>query len=435
MDRRIAIGIIAIFTIALMLGAAVLGTIIFNGRDGGGDGKEDIGSWTGEGLDERNATSEGVTEITGALNQFGIDLYLELLNGSDNVFISPYSIFTALSMTYEGAGGDTAEQMAEVLYLPDNDTVRRGSFAKVQNRIKNGTDDYELSSPNKIWPQEGYPILQSFYDIIEDFYLGGIEELDFNSDLEGARQRINEWVEEQTNERIKDLLPEGILTPPILMILTSAIYFYGKWLYEFNKEDTTDTYFHLSSGESIKVPTMSMNVEEGLRYYGDDGLEALELPYKGGDLSMLVLLPKGDIASMEASLSDAKLKGVQDGLYDTEVDVYLPKFEVETEYGLDEPLMSLGMIDAFDPGKSDFSRMAPLPYSEDAYISAVLHKAFVKVNEEGTEAAAATAVVVSLRGGVEVIPVFRADHPFLFFIMHKETGSILFMGKVEDPLI
>ncbi len=433
MDRRIAFGIIAIFTVALMLGAAIIGALVLMDLERGNDGpvKDKIDLWTGEGLDEMNATSEGISDIANAMNQFGIDLYLELLNGSENVFISPYSIFTALSMTYEGARGNTASEMADVLHLPDNDTVRRGSFARVQNKITNGSDDYELVSPNKIWPQEGYPFLQSFNDIIEDFYYGGIEELDY-SDPEAARQIINEWVEEQTNERIKDLLPKDSLTPPIAMILTNAIYFYGNWLYEFNKADTKDESFHLSSGTTVKVPMMSMKVEEGLRYYKDDLLEAIELPYKGGDLSMLVLLPKDDMATMGGSLSEDGISNIIDGLHSTEVDVHLPRFELETDYGLEDALMSLGMIDAFDLGGADFGNMAPDPYSGGLYVSAVRHRAFVKVDEEGTEAAAATAVVISLEGG-DVTPVFRADHPFMFFIIHKETDSVLFLGKVEDP--
>ncbi len=433
MDRRIAFGIIAIFTVALMLGVAIIGAMVLMDlkRDNDGTIKDKIDLWTGEGLDDRNVTSEGISDITHAMNQFGIDLYLELLNGSENVFISPYSIFTALSMTYEGARGNTAKEMADVLHLPDNDTVRRGSFARVQNQIKNGTDDYELSSPNKIWPLEGSHFHQSFYETIEDFYFGGIEELDFSSDPEGARMKINEWVENQTNERIKELLPERSIDGSTIMVLTNAIYFLGKWLHQFNANETKDADFKLSSGDMVKVPTMGMKVEEGLDYYKDDKLQAIELPYAGGDLSMVVLLPKGPISDLESALSTSYLNKIGRKIEKAgEVDVYLPKFEITTpSIELKEDLKDLGMLEAFNPG-ADFSGMTDY----DAWIGNVYHKAYVRVDEEGTEAAAATAVVMtnfSIGGNKPV--VFRADHPFMFFIMHKETNSILFMGKVEDP--
>jgi len=430
MDKRVVLGIVAVLAVAMLLGTAILGAMVLIDWDKEHDGSDDIGSWTGEGLDDRNATSEGISDITHAMNQFGIDLYLELLNGSENVFISPYSIFTALSMTYEGARGNTAKEMADVLHLPDNDTVRRGSFAKVQNQIKNGTDDYELSSPNKIWPLEGSHFHQSFYETIEDFYFGGIEELDFSSDPEGARMKINEWVENQTNERIKDLLPEGSIDRAI-MVLTNAIYFLGKWLHQFNADETKDADFKLSSGDMVKVPTMGMKVEGGLDYYKDDKLQAIELPYAGGDLSMVILLPRGPISDLESALSTSYLNKIGRKIEKAgEVDVYLPKFEITTpSIELKEDLKDLGMLEAFIPG-ADFSGMTDYA----AWIEYVYHKAYVRVDEEGTEAAAATAVVMTNRsiGGNEPV-VFRADHPFMFFIMHKETNSILFMGKVEDP--
>jgi serpin B len=388
---------------------------------------QDEKRWMGIGLNETGASDDGVARMSEAVNRFGIDMYKELNNGT-NLFISPYSIFTALSMTYEGARGNTADQMADVLHLPGNDTVRRGSFARIQNRI-NGSDDYELSSPNKIWPAENYPFLQSFFDIIRDYYYGGIEYQDYWNDPEGSRQNINHWVENQTNDRIKDLIPQGIIDQNTVMVLTNAIYFLGKWLYEFNTEETKNADFMLSSGTTVKVPTMGMKVEDGLNYYEDDDLQAVELPYKGGNLSMTILLPKGSISTLESSLTEEKLSDVSGEMKKAEIDVFLPKFEMTSEYTLKDPLMDLGMVQAF--GDADFSGMNG--GYEPLQISEVLHKAFVKVDEEGTEAAAATAVVIRNYSGGPDTPIFRADHPFIFLIKERSTDSILFMGKLEDP--
>ncbi|MDG6223882.1 MAG: serpin family protein [Candidatus Thermoplasmatota archaeon] len=388
--------------------------------------------WDGIGLNETGATQQGVEDMSGALNRFGIDMYLKLSENGENAFISPYSIFTALSMTYEGARNDTAGQMHDMMYLPEDDLSRRASFARMQNLIRNNSGEFELSSANRIWPQEGYPFLPSFFDLIVQYYYGGVQELDFENDPDGSRQTINAWVKEQTRDRIKDLIPEGAIDPLTVMVLTNAIYFYGEWLYEFNKKDTKEEDFTLSSGSTVKAPMMSMKVEQGLNYYEDDSLQAVELPYKGEELSMIVLLPSGnDISSLERSFSADKLNDVLSGMNGSEVNVHMPRFEIEADHSLKEPLEALGMVDAFDPARADLSGLNA--GIEPLFVSAVLHKSFVKVNEEGTEAAAATAVIVGRLSIGPEIPTFKADRPFMFLIMHKETNSILFMGKVSDP--
>jgi serpin B len=389
--------------------------------------------WDGNGLNETGATEQGVEAISDAMNRFGIEMYLQLLNGADNVFISPYSIFTALSMTYEGARGETASEMASIMHYPDNDTIRRASFARIQNLMVNGTNDYELTSANKIWPREDYPFMDPFFDLIKEYYYGGIEELDFAGDPEGSRQTINQWVENRTNDRIKDLIPQGVIDPTTVMVLTNAIYFLGTWLYEFNEEETQELSFYLSDGRSIEVETMGMKVKDGLDYYEDSDLQALELPYKGENLSMIVLLPKdNDVSGMESRLDAEMLDDIISGMGEKEVNVFMPKFEMTVEYKLNNPLIDLGMVRAFQMGMADFSGMNN--GYEPLFISDVLHKSFIKVDEEGTEATAATAVVMkNYSGGGDDSVTFRADHPFLFFIMHKETNSVLFMGKVEDP--
>ncbi len=305
--------------------------------------------WIGTGLNETGASDVGVKEMSDAVNQFGIDLYKELNTGSENLFISPYSIFTALSMTYEGANGNTATQMADILHLPSNDTVRRGSFARIQNRM-NGSEDYNLSAPNRIWPQEGHPFSQEFLDLIIQFYRGGIDYQDYENDPEGSRLDINHWVENQTNQRIKDLIPSGIITKLTILVLTNAIYFKGDWAYEFNKEETKDSDFWLSSGTTVKVPTMGMKVEDGLEYYEDEALQAIELPYKGGNLSMTILLSKGPISNLESFLSAERISSMEKKMTKTEAQVFLPKYEMTIDYRLKKALENLGMADAFTEG-------------------------------------------------------------------------------------
>ncbi|MFO8050564.1 MAG: serpin family protein [Thermoplasmatota archaeon] len=401
------------------------------------DGKDDRGNiqhpaeWDMEFLDEKNSTEDGVQDMVSANNRFAMDLYLRLLE-DENVMICPYSIFSALSMTYEGANGNTASQMKDVLHLPDDDIERRGSFAKVQNDINRGSEEYELATANKIWPHEGFPVEEDFVNIIKQFYYGGVEALDYGNDPASCREKINTWVANRTNDRIEDLIPEGVLGYETYMVLTNAVYFKGTWVFQFDEDETIDRDFHREDGTKVQVPMMSMLLEDDdqLDYWEDSDLQAVELPYEGDEVSMMLLLPKdGTLSEMESELDAERLEEIRNGMDKTEIELYMPRFDMKQKYNLNEPLKDLGMTDAF--GDADFSKMTP---ELDLFIDQVFHDTFIEVNEEGTEAAGATAVGVSYES-IPSYPTFNANRPFMFLIQQKETGNILFMGRVADPSI
>lgn len=430
MEKRIAFmaGIAAV--VILLIGS---GTIWYLVRDesGSNNGGQDPSDWTGEYLDDSNATAEGVDDIVSANNQFAFDLFLKISEEDDgNMMICPYSIFTALSMTYEGARGNTAEEMADVMHLPDDDIERRGSIAKVQNDINKGSVDYELATANKIWPHSEKPVEEEFIRIIEQFYHGGVEALDYGIDPDGCKEIINSWVADQTNDKIEDLIPDGILNADVYMVLTNAVYFKGTWVYQFDEDETRDMNFRTFEGNDVEVSMMSMLLEEEdkLPYYEDEDLKAVELPYEGDDLSMIILLPKtGSITDLENDMDAGRFSDIRDGMEETNIEIYLPRFKMKEKYTLNEPLISLGMEDPFKPS-ADFSGMDP---RRSAYIAYVFHDTFIEVNEEGTEAAGATAVV--MYESIPSYPTFNANQPFMYMIQQKSTGNILFMGRVCDP--
>jgi serpin B len=431
MERRIAFlaGIAAI--VVLLIGG---GTIWYLVQDESGENnnvKRKPSDWTGELLDDTNATAEGVEDIVSANNQFAIDLFLKISEDDDgNMMICPYSVFSALSMTYEGAKGQTATEMADILHLPEDDVERRGSFASIQNDINMGSDEYELATANKIWPHSAKPVVEEFIETIQQFYYGGVETLDYTNDPDGCQEIINSWIANQTNDKITDLIPDGILNSYTYMVLTNAVYFKGTWVYQFDKDDTKDTNFRNFDGEDVQVPMMNMLLEEEdmLPYYENEDLQAVELPYEGDDLSMVVLLPKsGSIIELEDDLDSKMVTEIRNGMEETNIEIYLPKFKMKEKYTLNQPLISLGMEDAFTPG-ADFSGMDPRGL---AYIAYVLHDTFIEVNEEGTEAAGATAVV--MYDSAVSYPTFNANQPFIYMIQQKSTGNILFLGRVTDP--
>ncbi len=372
-------------------------------------------------------------DIVEANNEFALDLYQELRDSDGNMFYSPWSILSALAMTYEGAGGQTAEEMQEVLHLPEDDESRRSSFKEVQEGINREDKGYELLTANALWPQQDYPFLDSYIDTIRTYYGGEVTALDYVTAAESSRQTINSWVEEKTNDKIKDLIPAGVLSPLTRMVLTNAIYFKGTWVMQFDEEDTTDQDFHVSPEETVTAQMMRLTGDDvKFNYAEDEDAQVLELPYDGEEVSMLVILPKeNDLEDLEESLSADDINLWRSDLREEEVRVYLPKFKLETKYFLPEVLRELNMVDAFDSEVADFSGMDG---TRDLFISNVIHQAFVEVNEEGTEAAAATGVVIGITSVQEPkYKIFRADHPFIFIIQEKGTGNILFIGRVTDP--
>ena len=365
---------------------------------------------------------------------FACGLYGELAGGPGNLFLSPCSISTALAMTWGGAKGDTAAQMRKTLRfgLPDDDLHQ--AFAELQQRLNaaESRGKMRLRVANSIWPQKDYPFRKEYVTLLKDRYGVSVTPVDYVGAAESARGLINGWVSDRTEKKIQNLIPSGVLNNMTRLVLANAIYFKGTWATPFDKAATQDADFRLEGGRTAKAPFMYQESEHG--YAESASLQALDLGYRGGDLSMVVLLPRRSdgLATLEKDLSPAKLT---DWLRETtprKVRVFLPRFKMTYRFSVKESLLKLGMTDAFDPGKADFSGMGGKPH--DLFISAVLHKAFVDVNEEGTEAAAATAVIISRAMAFATPPPeFRADHPFLFLIREKATGSILFLGRVADP--
>jgi len=388
-------------------------------------------------LDDSEATEEGVKELVDGANQLSFDLYNkwdEESGAEDNIFFSSWSISSALGMTYEGAKGQTATEMQQVLHLPSDDKIRRAAFARMYNTLNEPGKDYALSTANSLWAQEDFPFLDSFLNTVKKYYGGGVTNLDFAKETEASRVIINEWVEEQTNNKIKDLIPPGILSPMTRMVLTNAIYFKGNWLTQFDPEDTSDQQFRVSSSKTVTASMMRLTDDElKFKYSKTDDLQVLELPYKGEELSMLILLPvEDDISAAENALDLGTLDQLRSDLQESIVHIYLPKFKFETKYMMSETLQQMGMPTAFDPYTADLTGMFDATTANNLYISEVIHQAFVEVNEEGTEAAAATAVIVT-EMSMPNFEEFRADHPFIFLIQDNRTGAILFMGRVMDP--
>ncbi|MCS7020222.1 MAG: serpin family protein [Gemmataceae bacterium] len=368
--------------------------------------------------------------------RFATDLYHQLLKDKpdDNHFLSPFSISTALAMTAAGARNKTAEEMYQVLHLRPE---LLGEFKIILRALNAGDPQkrgFALSTANALWAQQGYPWRPEYKQSVQQKFDAGLFDVDFMSNPEGSRTTINTWVERQTHDKIKNLLPPGIITPLTRLVLTNAIYFKGNWLTQFDKKLTQEQDFTKIDGSTVRVPLMHHSALPSCSYAEGEDFQALDIPYQGKELSMLIVLPRAynELPALEKRLTLDYLNNIRRALRpQIKVDVYLPRFRVEASYSLKEPLGALGMKAAFSPETADFSGMHT--GREKLFISAVLHKAFVEVNEEGTEAAAATAVVIKTRGLPPPSPVFRVDRPFLFFIRDRGTGSILFMGRVVNP--
>jgi serpin B len=364
-------------------------------------------------------------------NVFALDLYGRLRERDGNLFFSPYSISTALAMTYAGARGPTAEQMVATLHFALPSHRLHPAFGELIRHFNAGGKQrkYQLSVANALWGQEGYQFLPDFTRLTKDVYLAGFKELDFRKP-EQARKVINAWVEEKTRDKIKDLIPEGALAPDTRLVLTNAIYFKSAWAEAFPKGATKDEDFHLGGGKKVRVPMMHTN--HALRYHDGGTFHVLELPYESRQLSMIVLLPKkaDGLAELEKGLTSARLDEWLKAMKVHLVNVALPKFKVTSEFKMKDVLSAMGMPLAFSM-RADFSGMTT---REKLFIDQVLHKAFVDVHEQGTEAAAATAVIMRPTSAPNYARAdFRADHPFVLLIRENQTGSILFMGRVANP--
>jgi serpin B len=377
-----------------------------------------------------------ISSLTDGNSVFAFNLYKLLSKEEGNIFYSPYSISAALAMTYAGARGDTEKQMAGTLqfYLPQNqlhptfnfldqELASRGEGAKG----KDG-EGFRLNIVNAIWGQKDYTFLVSFLDTLAENYGAGLRIVDFINETEPSRIIINDWASDETGGRIKDLIPQGAITQMTRLVLTNAIYFNAAWQYPFDEDATSPGIFYLLNGDEVTVPMMEQ--QESFSYAKGDNYQVVELPYDGQELSMVIILPdSGQFETFEEAMGYQNIKDVIENLERREVRLTMPKFEFDSSFSLKKALTEMGMPVAFS-ADADFSGMTG---NKDLFVSDVIHKAFVSVDEAGTEAAAATAVIMDLTAMPDTPVEVTLNRPFIFLIRDIETGAILFLGRVMNP--
>ncbi|MGB7538041.1 MAG: serpin family protein [Anaerolineales bacterium] len=380
-----------------------------------------------------------LAELVAGNNDFAFALYQQLFSGDENLFYSPYSISTALAMTYAGASNRTADQMAQALHYTLPQERLHPAFNKLALELAGRAEAeglkpgqaFQLSVANALWGQIDFHFEPDFLDLLARNYAAGMRLVDFTKDPDSVRREINDWVSRETKEKVKDIVPAGVIKDITRLVLANAVYFKAAWQYPFPQDATQPGEFFLADGTVTQASMMRQQAD--LRSMQGGGYRAVELPYAGGKLSMLILLPdEGQFTDVESRLEAGLLDATVDALQDGEVILTLPKFKFEWEAKkLPEDFASLGMTDAFSSA-ADFSGMTGKP---DLFIGAILHKAFVGVDESGTEAAAATVVVMDR----EALPLstvdFTIDHPFFFVIRDNPTGAILFLGRVTNPAV
>lgn len=374
----------------------------------------------------------GIYELVRGINDFAFELYQVLRGENTNLFYSPYSISLTLAMTYAGARGNTEREMADVFHftLPQ-DQLYTAFRALARELAAGGEKGLRLHIVTSIWGQVGHPFLSEFLTILNEYYGVTLGNLDFRGDPEGARKAINQWVNNETEGRIEDLIPRGGITTLTRLVLGNAVYFKAGWLYPFDEAETRDDVFHLLDGQEVYVPMMKG--EALLNYAAGDGWQAVELPYEGRETAMVILLPKrGRFEEFESTLSAEGVRRITSQLEKRNLCLVMPKFAYKSSFALKDTLAMMGMEAAFQPMKADFSGMDG---TRDLYLDEVYHKAFVTVDEAGTEAAAATAAVVSTKVAPvqELCVEVKVDRPFVLLIRDVKTEVILFVGRVMDP--
>jgi serpin B len=373
-------------------------------------------------------------------NAFMLDLYQGIKDQAGNLFTSPYSISSALAMTYAGARGATEQQLAEGMHYTLPQDQLHAAFNALDRILisrsdvelpEEGGDPFQLNTANAIWGQRDFAFEEDFLETLARHYGAGLRLVDFIQQPEASRQTINNWVSQETQQKIQDLIPQGAIDPDTRLVLSNAIYFNAGWLEPFQTDLTGEENFTTLAGEQVSVPMMAQRDPVSYPYFQGEGFQAVELPYVGGEVSMLILLPdSGRFSSFEGRFSAEKLQEITEGLTPQSIDLRMPRFEFESEFSLAGTLAAMGMPQPFSP-TADFSGMTG---GKDLFISDVFHKAFVSVDEEGTEAAAATAVVMKLTSLPASDPLeVTLDRPFVFLIRDRGTGAVLFLGRVVNP--
>jgi serpin B len=367
-----------------------------------------------------------------AINKFGFNLYNQISQQGKNTFFSPISISSAMAMAYLGADGETKNEFQQVLHFKDNKPEFHENFKKLNDEIVSSDSINLFHIANSIWLQKDFQLRTDYSDGLNSYYSGNFFAVDFsdNGNREQARNNINKWVSNETNDKIKNIIPNGVLTSQTRTVLVNAVYFLSEWKKSFRAERNTQANFY--TGDSKIISSTFMNNSQSIAYYEDEKLQCVEIPYKGNKYSLFIALTKdkkpGDWYKEHFTYN--YLQKVQDEFKNAKVDVSIPKFKMETSYELIPFLQSMGMKEAFTD-RANFSKMRD---ENDLKITDVLHKAFVEVNEKGTEAAASTAVVMSVKSAAIIEwKKFIADHPFMFMILDKETNTILFMGELNRP--
>ncbi len=395
-----------------------------------------------------SAPTAGTSQVQSVVDgntAFAMRLYGQLATNSGNLFFSPYSISTCLAMLYAGASGNTELQMSQVLGFGTNQQEFAEFFGQLQAELQTDqtTNIIELNIANALWLQEGFPFLAAFLQTATNQYRANLGQADFVTQSSEVTDEINQWVAQETRNRIQNIVQPGFINPSTVLVLANAIYFLGAWTTSFAETNTSMQPFYVSRATMVEVPLMHQPLissehgepvqfnymESGLGLSSSNNFQALELPYGSNQLSMVILLPSqiDGLGRLEQQLSPAFLSNVLAQMRPRALQIFLPKFMVESSFNLGETLAAMGMPDAFTPFVANFSG---IDGARDLYVSFVLHKAWGQVNEAGTEAAAATVIGVV---GTTPPPVFRADHPFLFLIRDTRTGSVLFLGRLMNP--
>ena len=407
-----------------------------------GNGEKNIGFFKSDLAREMNPVIDEaqLQSLAKDNTAFALTFFNQIRETDDNIIFSPFSLSLALSMTMAGAETSTEQAMLEALQLnlPENEihAAFNALLLAIEASQELGQDEmegdqFQLNIANSIWGQSGYSFKADFLDILAQHYGAGIFSVDYRQNPEGARNAINDWVAEETEDKIEDLIPAGAIDPLTRLVLANAIYFNGSWLHPFSQNATAQAPFYTVDGSEISVDMMKL-FGERFSYHQGQNFQALNLPYLSSDFVMTLLVPdEGVYEDFEASLTVDSLSEILSNMSFERVDLEMPKFDFESSVNANNPLIALGMDDAFDPERADFSGITE---EEELMITDVLHKATITVDEEGTEAAAATAVIVGVTSAMPDEPISLViDRPFIFMIRHLQTNTILFMGRVLQP--